>query len=126
MRRYCLKHKNVLSVHYLHFRTIVLIFVTMFITHVSAVERSGLLQVAGMSNLHLYFAHRGRLFLFHEPCLMDWQLSVISCNFPSENSPLTSPGIELTLFWVCRHMAQWINALVDTVTYSKECEFNTQ
>ena len=39
--------------------------------NVSAVVRSGLLQVVGMSYLTLYFAYWGRLFKLHEPCLVD-------------------------------------------------------
>ena len=47
--------------------------------NVSAVVRSGLLQVVGMSNLTLYFAYRGRLFKFLELCVMDvsYQLSPV-------------------------------------------------
>ena len=66
--------------------------------NVSAVVRSGLLQVVRMPNLTLYFAHWSRLFKFHEPCLMDVSYQLSPVNFPSESSPLPAPGIELTLF----------------------------
>ena len=77
------------------FRTIILIFLAVY-HNVSAVERSGLLQVVGMSNLTLYFAHRGRLFKFHESSLMDVNYQLFSVNFSSESSTLPSPGIGLT------------------------------
>ena len=51
-----------------------------------------------MSNFTLYFAYRDRLFKFHEPCLMDVSYQLSPVYFPSESSPLPSPGIELTLF----------------------------
>ena len=66
--------------------------------NVSAVVCSGLLQVVGMSNLTLYFAYRGRLFLFQEPSLMDVSYQLSPVHFHSESSPLPSPGIELILF----------------------------
>ena len=56
--------------------------------NVSAVVLSGLLQVVGMSNLGRYFAHQGRMFLLHEPCLMDICYQLYPANFPSESSPL--------------------------------------
>ena len=57
-----------------------------------------LLQVVGMSNLTLYFTYQGRLFYFHEPCLMDVSYQLSPVNFSSESSQLPSPGIEPTLF----------------------------
>ena len=60
----------------------------------SAVVHSGLLQVVELSNLTLYFAYWGRLFLFLEPCLMDVSNQLSPVNFPFESSS----GIELTLF----------------------------
>ena len=56
--------------------------------------------MVGISNITLHFTHRGRLFLFHEPCLLDVSYKFSSVNFPSESSLLPSPSIELTLFWV--------------------------
>ena len=66
--------------HYLHFSDYCSHLCCHVYHKVSAVVRSGLLQVIGMSNLALYFAHRGRLFQFHEPCLMDvsYQLSPVN------------------------------------------------
>ena len=54
-----------------------------------------------MSNLALYFAHQGRLFKFHEPCLIDVSHQLSLVNFPSESSSLP-----------VGHMSQWIKALV--------------
>ena len=48
--------------------------------------------------LNPFFAYRGRLFSFHEPCLMDVIFQLSPVNFPTESSPLPSPGIELILF----------------------------
>ena len=69
--------------------------------HVSSVVRSGLLQVVEMSSLNLYFAYRGRLFEFHELCLMDVSYHLSPVNFHSESSPLSSAGIEQTVFLFC-------------------------
>ena len=100
-------------VHYLHFSDYCPHLCRHVHHNVSAVIRTGLLQVVGMSNLALYFAHRGRLFKFLEPCFMDvsYQLSLV--NFPSESFPLPSPGIELTVFgyvtgFIQRLYSQWI------------------
>ena len=43
-------------------------------------------------------AYWGRLFLFHQPCLMDVSYQLSPVNFHFESSRLPSPGIELTLF----------------------------
>ena len=83
-------------VHYLHFSDYCPHLCRHVYHNISAVVRSGLLQVVGMSNLTLYFAYQGRPFEFHEPCLMD--ISYLRLIFPSESSPLPSPGNELTLF----------------------------
>ena len=48
--------------------------------------------------LNPLFRLLGCLFLFYEPCLMDISYQLSSVNFPTENSPLISPGIEFTLF----------------------------
>ena len=58
-------------VHYLHFSDYYPHLCCHVYHNVSAVVRSGLLQVVGMSNLALYFTHRGKLFCFHKPYLMD-------------------------------------------------------
>ena len=88
-------------VHYLHFSDYCPHLCRHVYCNASAVVRSGLLQVVRLSNLTLYFAHWGRLFLLHKPCLMDVTYQLSSVNFPSVSSPLHSPGIELTFFWVC-------------------------
>ena len=81
-------------VHYLHFSDYCL---HRHIVHnVSAVVRSGLLQVVRMSNLTLYFAYRVRL--FHGPCLMDASYQLSPVHVLSESSLQPSPGIELTLY----------------------------
>ena len=85
-------------VHYLHFSDYCPYLCRHVYHNVSVVVRSGLLQVVGMSNLTLYFAYQGRLFEFHEPCLMDVSYQLSPVNFPSVSSPLPPPGIELTLF----------------------------
>ena len=41
------------------------------------------------------------VFHVHKPCLMDVNYQLSPANFPSESSPLPSPRIKLTLFWVC-------------------------
>ena len=61
------------------FWMIVLIFITMFITTFWHTP-------VGMLNLALYFAHRGRLFEFHKPYLMDVSYQLSPVNFPSESS----------------------------------------
>ena len=64
-------HKTKTYIHYLLFPDYCPHLCRHVYHNVSTVVRSGLLQVVGMSNLTLYFAYRGRLFLFHEPCLID-------------------------------------------------------
>ena len=81
---------------YLHFSDNCLHLCRHVSHNVSAVVRSGLLQVVGMSNLVLYFAQRGRLFLFHVLCLMDVSYQLSPVNFPSECSH-TLLGISLDL-----------------------------
>ena len=78
-------------VHYLHFWDYCPHFCRHVYHSILTVVRSGLLQVVGMSNLIIYFGYRGWLFKFHD---VSYQLSPV--NFPSESSPLPSPGIELT------------------------------
>ena len=56
-------------VHYLHFPDYCPHLCRHIYHNVLAIVRS--LLVVRMSNLTLYSAYRGRLFWFHEPCLMD-------------------------------------------------------
>ena len=80
-------------VHYLHFSEYFPHLCRHIYHKVSAVVRSGFLQVVEMSNLALYFAQRGRLFKVHEPCLMEISHQSSPVNFPSESSPLSSTGM---------------------------------
>ena len=66
-------------IYYLHFMDYCPILCRPVYHNVTAVVRSGLLQVAGMSNLTLYFAYRGRFFLFPGAMFNGCQLLVISC-----------------------------------------------
>ena len=69
-------------VHYLHFSDYYPHLCRHVYHNVSAVVHSGLLQMVGMSNLALYFAHMDRLFKFHEPCFMDVSYQLSPVNFP--------------------------------------------
>ena len=80
------------------FRTIVLIFVAMFITMFRPLYAPTFFRWVEMLNLTLYFVYWGRLFQFHEPCFTDVSYQLSPVNFPSESSSMPSPGIELTLF----------------------------
>ena len=90
--------------------------------NVSAVIRSCFLQVVGMLKLTLYFAYAGRLFQFHEPCLMDVSYQLSPVNFPSEslhclhrvlNSHFWDISLDQTdafihcAMWQALNMAQW-------------------
>ena len=85
-------------VHYLHFLDYCPHLCRYVYHNVSVFVRIGLLQLVGMSNLTFYFAYWSRLFKFHEPFWMDVSYQLSPVNFPSESSPLPSPGVELTLF----------------------------
>ncbi len=87
------------SLHYFHFSDYCHHLCRHVYDNVSAGVRSGLVQEVVMLNLALYFPYRGRLFQFYEPCLMDVSYQLSPVNFPSESSPLPSPGIVLTLFF---------------------------
>ena len=82
--------------------------------NVSAIVRSGLLQVVGISNLTLYFAYRGRLFLFHKPCLMDVSylllispLKVLHCLHRVLNSHSLGMSLDLTNAFIHCTMCPW-------------------
>ena len=83
-------------VHYLYFSDYCPHVCRHVYHRVSAIIRTSLLQVVGMSNLAFYFTHRGRLFQFHEPYLMDVSYLLYPVNFPSESSPLPIAGIDFT------------------------------
>ena len=96
---------HIYDLHYLHFSDYCTHLCRYVYHNISAVVCSGFLHVVWKSNLAIYFAHQGRLFKFYEPCLMDVSYQLSPVNFPSECSPLPSPGIELTLFRVCHWIA---------------------
>ena len=78
------------------FRTIVLIFVAVFITTFRPLYSPAFFR--WLECRTLYFAYRDRLFSFHEPCLMDVSYQLSPVYFPPESSSLPSPGIEFILF----------------------------
>ena len=88
---------------------------------VSAVEGFSLIQMVGISNFTLYFACRGRVFKFHEPCLMDVNYCLLI--FPLESSPLSSLGIKLTLFAYVTGSNQRLYPLYDVSLTTSVYEF---
>ena len=101
-------------VHYLHFSDYCPHLCRHVYYNVSAVLRSCLLQVVGMSNVTLYFAYQGRLFKFHEPCLMDVSyllfispLKVLHCLHRILNSHSWGMSLGLTNAFIHCTMCPW-------------------